>query len=334
MAKKIAINGFGRIGRLVFRQLVEKSGVEVVAINDLTSPHTLAHLLKYDTAHGGFKGTVESTDNALIVNGKEITVYSERDPKDLPWGKLGIDGVVESTGFFVTEEKSMAHINAGAKKVIISAPAKAGNVKTIVYGVNHQTLDGSEKIISAASCTTNALGPVSDVLNKEFGIKWGFMTTIHAYTADQGTQDRPHADLRRARAGALNFVPTSTGAAAAIGKVIPELLGKLDGVAVRGPVITGSLVDLVVELEKDTTVEEINAKMKAAAQGNETLGYTTDPIVSSDIIGMTYGSLFDSLLTKELTVDGRKVFKVFTWYDNENSFVSQYVRTIIEFVNK
>ncbi|NQZ65706.1 MAG: type I glyceraldehyde-3-phosphate dehydrogenase [Mycoplasmatales bacterium] len=324
--KKIAINGFGRIGRLVFRQLVEDSSVEVVALNDLTDAKTLAHLLKYDTAHGQFNGSVEVKNGNLVVNGKEIKVLAERDPKNLPWGELGIDIVVESTGFFVSKEGSQSHIDAGAKKVLISAPAK-GDLKTIVYSVNHDAITSDDKIVSAASCTTNALSPVANVLENSFGIEKGIMTTIHAYTADQGTQDRPHKDLRRARAGAQNFVPTTTGAAAAVGKVLPSLNGKLDGIAVRGPIITGSLVDLVVEFkDQNVTVEKINAAMKNAA--SDSLGYTEDPIVSSDIIGSTHGSIFDSLMTKELKVDGKSMFKLLTWYDNECSFVSQYVRTL------
>lgn len=329
MVKKIAINGFGRIGRLVFRQLIKDKSLEIVAINDLTSPKILAHLLKYDTAHGKFDGKVTHTDNSLIIDGKEIKILAERDPKNLPWGKLGVDGVVESTGFFVSKDAAQSHIDAGAKKVVISAPAK-GDLKTIVYGVNNNILNSNDKIISAASCTTNALAPVAHVLEKEFGIKYGFMTTIHAYTSDQGTQDKPHNDLRRARAGAQNFVPTTTGAAIAVGKVLPNLNGKLDGIAVRGPIITGSLVDLVVELKTDVSVNDINAAMKKAS--NETLGYTEDPIVSSDIIGETHGSIFDSQMTKEMEVDGKKVFKILTWYDNENSYVSQYVRTLSAFI--
>ncbi len=329
--KKIAINGFGRIGRLVFRQMIENQNYKIVAINDLTSPAILAHLLKYDTAHGNFNGTVESTKDSLIVNGQTIKIYAERDPKNLPWAELEIDGVVESTGFFVSKEASMAHIKAGAKKVVISAPAK-GDLKTIVYSVNEQVLAADDQIISAASCTTNALAPVANVLNKKFGLVKGFMTTVHAYTGDQGTQDKPHNDLRRARAGAMNIVPTTTGAAVAVGKVLPELNGKLDGIAVRVPTITGSLVDLVVELEKEkTTVKEINDAMKAAA--SQSLAYITDPIVSSDIIGATHGTLFDSLMTKEMIVDGKKLFKIITWYDNENSYVSQYVRTFDHFIN-
>ncbi|NQZ28881.1 MAG: type I glyceraldehyde-3-phosphate dehydrogenase [Mycoplasmatales bacterium] len=328
--KKIAINGFGRIGRLVFRQMIENKNYEIVAINDLTSPAILAHLLKYDTAHGNFNGTVESTEDSLIVNGQTIRIYAERNPKDLPWAELNIDGVVESTGFFVSKEASMAHIEAGAKKVVISAPAK-GDLKTVVYSVNEEVLSADDQIISAASCTTNALAPVANVLNKEFGLVKGFMTTVHAYTGDQGTQDKPHSDLRRARAGAMNIVPTTTGAAVAVGKVLPELNGKLDGIAVRVPTITGSLVDLVVELEKDVTVADINKAMEAAA--SDSMAYVVDPIVSSDIIGATHGTLFDSLMTKEMSVDGKKLFKIITWYDNENSYVSQYVRTFDHFIN-
>ncbi|TCG10629.1 type I glyceraldehyde-3-phosphate dehydrogenase [Mycoplasma todarodis] len=325
--KKIAINGFGRIGRLVFRQMIENKNYEIVAINDLTSPAILAHLLKYDTAHGNFNGTVEATEDSLIVNGQTIKIYAERNPKDLPWAELKVDGVVESTGFFVSKEASMAHIEAGAKKVVISAPAK-GDLKTVVYSVNEEVLSADDQIISAASCTTNALAPVANVLNKEFGLVKGFMTTVHAYTGDQGTQDKPHNDLRRARAGAMNIVPTTTGAAVAVGKVLPELNGKLDGIAVRVPTITGSLVDLVVELEKDVTVADINKAMEAAA--SDSLAYVVDPIVSSDIIGATHGTLFDSLMTKEMT---EKLFKIITWYDNENSYVSQYVRTFDHFIN-
>ncbi len=321
--KKIAINGFGRIGRLVFRHMIKDQNLDVVAINDLTSPATLAHLLKYDTAQGSFNGTVESTKDSLIVNGQTIRIYAERDPKNLPWGELGIDAVVEATGIFVSKEGSMKHIEAGAKKVVISAPAK-GDVKTIVYSVNEDTLNADDQIVSAASCTTNALAPVVNVLDKEFGIVKGFMTTIHAYTGDQGTQDKPHRDLRRARAGAQNIVPTTTGAAIAVGKVLPKLNGKLDGIAVRVPTITGSLVDLVLELEKDTDVAAINAAMKKSVSSS--LAYVTDPIVSSDIIGSSHGSLFDSLMTKELEVNGKKMFKILTWYDNEASYVAQYVR--------
>lgn len=328
---KVAINGFGRIGRMVFRQLIEDSDIKVVAINDLTSADTLAHLLKYDSAHGRFNGTVEAKNGNLVVNGQEIKITAERDPKNLPWKAMEVEAVVESTGFFVSKEASMAHIEAGAKKVLISAPAK-GDLKTIVYSVNHNTLTADDQIASAASCTTNALAPVANVLHKEFGLTKGFMTTIHAYTGDQGTQDKPHGDLRRARAAAVNFVPTTTGAAVAVGKVLPELNGKLDGIAVRGPVVTGSLVDLVVELDKkDVTIAQINDAMKAAASAS--FGYTEDPIVSSDIIGSTHGTIFDAQMTKEITVDGKKLFKLITWYDNENSYVSQYVRVFKHMIN-
>ena len=328
---KVAINGFGRIGRMVFRQLAEDSDIQVVAINDLTDANTLAHLLKYDTAHGRFNGTVTVKAGNLVVNGNEIKITAERDPKNLPWKALEVEAVVESTGFFVSKEASMAHIAAGAKRVLISAPA-GGDLKTIVYSVNHNILTADDQVVSAASCTTNALAPVANVLHNKFGLVKGFMTTIHAYTGDQGTQDKPHKDLRRARAGAANFVPTTTGAAVAVGKVLPELNGKLDGIAVRGPILTGSLVDLVVELQdKKATVAKINAAMKDAASAS--FGYTEDPIVSSDIVGSTHGTIFDSLMTKELKVDGKSMFKIITWYDNENSYVSQYVRTFKHLIN-
>ncbi|BDU67719.1 MAG: glyceraldehyde-3-phosphate dehydrogenase [Candidatus Tyloplasma litorale] len=321
---KIAINGFGRIGRLTFRLLIEDPSVEVVAFNDLTDAKTLAHLLKYDTAHRPFKGTVEVSENDLIVNGKTIKVFAEREPKHLPWGKLGIDLVIESTGFFVSAEAANAHIKAGAKKVVISAPAK-GDLKTVVYNVNHEILEASDKIISAASCTTNCLAPIAQVLNDKFGIKGGMMNTIHSYTGDQRLQDAPHNDLRRARAGAMNIIPTSTGAAVAVGKVLPELNGKLDGFAMRVPTLTGSVVDLTFQTEQEgVTVEEINAAIKEAT--NESLGYTEDPIVSSDVIGTTFGTYFDALMTKQLA--GQNMFKVVSWYDNEFSYVNQLVRTV------
>lgn len=329
--KKVAINGFGRIGRLVFRQLVTDSDIKIVAINDLTKAETLAHLLKYDTAHGRFNGTVEAREGKLIVNGQEILIVAEKDPKNLPWKSLEIDAVVESTGFFTSKETAMAHIEAGAKKVVISAPAK-GDLKTVVYSVNHNILTADDQIISAASCTTNCLAPVAKVLQDKFGIEKGFMTTVHAYTADQRLQDAPHSDLRRARAGAQNIVPTTTGAAVAVGLVLPELKGKLDGMALRVPTITGSVVDLVVELQdKNASVEAINAAMKNAASAS--FGYTEDAIVSSDVIGSTYGTLFDAQCTSELNVDGKKLFKLITWYDNENSYVSQFVRTFKHFIN-
>ena len=329
--KKIAINGFGRIGRLVFKELFNKSEVEVVAINDLTDAKTLAHLLKYDSAHGKFPAEVSADEeNNLIIAGKKIPVCAEKDPANLPWAKLGVDIVIESTGRFVDKEGASKHLTAGAKKVVISAPAK-GDVPTVVYNVNHTILKASDTIISGASCTTNALAPMVKVINDNFKIKQGMMTTIHAYTADQRLQDAPHKDLRRARAAACSMVPTSTGAAKAIGLVLPELKGKLHGLAVRVPTITGSVVDLVVELEANPTVEEINNVMKKAA--NETLGYNGDEIVSCDIIGETHGSIFDPKLTMMLDVEGKKMYKLFTWYDNESSYVNQLVRTTLYFAN-
>ena len=324
---KIAINGFGRIGRLCFRETFGSEEFEVVAINDLTDAKTLAHLLKYDSAQKKYEGhTIESTDNSIIVDGKEIRIYAEKDPSNLPWAKLDVDVVFECTGFFTKKDDAMSHIKAGAKKVIISAPAK-GDVKTIVYGVNENILDGSEEIISAASCTTNCLAPLAKVMNDNFKIKYGTMTTIHAYTNDQNTLDAPHrkGDLRRARAAACNIVPNSTGAAKAIGLVIPELDGKLDGSAQRVPVVTGSLVELVCVLDKKVTKEEINEVMKNNA--NATLGYTEDEIVSSDVIGIRYGSLFDATQTKVISTDDGQIVKVVAWYDNEMSYTCQMIRT-------
>ena len=324
---KVAINGFGRIGRLVFRQIYNMKGIDVVAINDLTSPKVLAHLLKYDSAQGRFEGEVKSTDTAIVVNGEEIKIYAQKDPVQIPWGTHDVDVVIESTGFFADKDKSEAHIKAGAKKVVISAPA-TGDLKTVVFNVNHNILDGSETIISCASCTTNCLAPMAKVMNDSFGINIGFMTTIHAYTNDQNTLDAPHAkgDLRRARAAAANIVPNSTGAAKAIGVVLPELKGKLDGGAQRVPVITGSLTELTTILNKKTTVEEVNAAMKAAA--NESFGYNVDEIVSSDVIGMHFGSLFDATQTKVITVGDNQLVKTVSWYDNEMSYVFQLVRTV------
>ena len=324
---KIAINGFGRIGRLCFRETFGSEEFEVVAINDLTDAKTLAHLLKYDSAQKKYEGhTIESTENSIIVDGKEIRIYAEKDPSNLPWAKLDVDVVFECTGFFTKKEDAMSHIKAGAKKVIISAPAK-GDVKTIVYGVNENILDGSEEIISAASCTTNCLAPLAKVMNDNFKIKYGTMTTIHAYTNDQNTLDAPHrkGDLRRARAAACNIVPNSTGAAKAIGLVIPELDGKLDGSAQRVPVVTGSLVELVCVLDKKVTKEEINEVMKNNA--NATLGYTEDEIVSSDVIGIRYGSLFDATQTKVISTEDGQIVKVVAWYDNEMSYTCQLIRT-------
>ena len=336
MAVKVAINGFGRIGRLAFRQMFEAEGYEVVAINDLTSPKMLAHLLKYDTAQGSFLGkigenkhTVEATEDSIIVDGKEIKIYAIKDAKDCPWGQIGVDVVLECTGFYTSKEKSMAHIQAGAKKVVISAPA-GNDLKTIVYSVNEKTLTAEDQVISAASCTTNCLAPMADTLNKTYPIVSGIMTTVHAYTGDQMILDGPQrkGDLRRARAGAQNIVPNSTGAAKAIGLVIPELNGKLIGSAQRVPVPTGSTTILVAVVKgKDVTKEAINAAMKAAA--SQSFGYNEDPIVSSDVIGMKYGSLFDATQTMVAKIDDDTYqVQVVSWYDNENSYTSQMVRTI------
>ncbi|HTM65312.1 MAG TPA: type I glyceraldehyde-3-phosphate dehydrogenase [Flavipsychrobacter sp.] len=324
---KVAINGFGRIGRLAFRQIYNMDGIEVVAINDLTKPNVLAHLLKYDTAQGRFNAEVTHSDDAISVNGQQIKIYAQKDPAQIPWGQHDVDVVLECTGFFTDAEKAKAHITAGAKRVVISAPA-TGDLKTVVFNVNHDILDGSETIISCASCTTNCLAPMAKVLNDSFGIKLGLMTTIHAYTNDQNTLDAPHAkgDLRRARAAAANIIPNSTGAAKAIGLVLPELKGKLDGVAQRVPTVTGSLTELVTTLEKKTSVEEVNAAMKAAS--NESFGYNVDEIVSSDIIGINFGSLFDATQTKVITVGDAQMVKTVSWYDNEMSYVSQLVRTV------
>lgn len=324
---KVAINGFGRIGRLVFRQIYNMEGIDVVAINDLTSPKVLAHLLKYDSAQGRFEGDVKSTENSIIVNGDEVKIYAQKDPSQIPWGEHQVDVVIESTGFFTDKAKAEAHLKAGAKRVVISAPA-TGDLKTVVFNVNHEILDGSETIISCASCTTNCLAPMAKVMNDQFKIVMGLMTTIHAYTNDQNTLDAPHpkGDLRRSRAAAQNIVPNSTGAAKAIGLVLPELKGKLDGSAQRVPVITGSLTELTTVLEKQVTVEEVNAAMKAA--GNESFGYTEDEIVSSDVIGITYGSLFDATQTKVMTAGDKQLVKTVSWYDNEMSYVSQLVRTV------
>jgi len=327
---KVAINGFGRIGRLAFRQIYNMEGIEVVAINDLTKPNVLAHLLKYDTAQGRFGQTVSHTDTSIVVNGKEINIYAQKDPAQIPWGAHEVDVVLECTGFFTDREKAEAHITAGAKRVVISAPA-TGEMKTVVFNVNHNILDGSETVISCASCTTNCLAPMAKVLNDSFGIVTGLMTTVHAYTNDQNTLDAPHAkgDLRRSRAAAENIVPNSTGAAKAIGLVLPELKGKLDGSAQRVPTVTGSLTELVTVLGKKTSVEEVNAAMKAAA--NESFGYNEDEIVSSDIIGTSFGSLFDATQTKVITVGDTQMVKTISWYDNEMSYVSQLVRTVIYF---
>jgi glyceraldehyde 3-phosphate dehydrogenase len=324
---KVAINGFGRIGRLVFRQIYNMKGIDVVAINDLTSPKVLAHLLKYDSAQGRFDATVSSTEDSIIVNGETVRIYAQKDPAQIPWGAHNVDVVIESTGFFTDKDKAAAHLTAGAKRVVISAPA-TGDLKTVVFNVNHSILDGSETIISCASCTTNCLAPMAKVLNDQFGIVTGFMTTIHAYTNDQNTLDAPHpkGDLRRARAAASNIVPNSTGAAKAIGLVLPELKGKLDGSAQRVPVITGSLTELTSILSKKVTAEEVNAAMKAAS--NESFGYTEDELVSTDIIGTHFGSLFDATQTKIITNGDVQLVKTVSWYDNEMSYVSQLVRTV------
>lgn len=324
---KVAINGFGRIGRLVYRQIYQMEGIDVVAINDLTSPKVLAHLLKYDSAQGRFDQDVKATDNSIIVNGDEVKIYAQKNPAEIPWKSHDVDVVLECTGFFTDKDKASAHLQAGAKRVVISAPA-TGDLKTIVFNVNHDILDGSETIISCASCTTNCLAPMAKVLEDSFGITGGLMTTVHAYTNDQNTQDAPHpkGDLRRARAAAQNIVPNSTGAAKAIGLVLPKLKGKLDGSAQRVPTLTGSLTELTAVLGKKVTVEEVNAAMKAAS--NESFGYTEDEIVSGDIIGSHFGSLFDATQTKVLNVGDLQLVRTVSWYDNEMSYVSQLVRTV------
>lgn len=333
MSIKVAINGFGRIGRLALRQIEKAHDIEVVAVNDLTPAEMLLHLFKYDSTQGRFQGTAELKDDVIVVNGKEIKVFANPNPEELPWGELGVDVVLECTGFFTNKTKAEAHIRAGARKVVISAPG-GNDVKTVVYGVNQDILDGSETVISAASCTTNCLAPMAAVLQKEFGVVEGLMTTIHAYTGDQNTLDAPHrkGDLRRARAAALNIVPNSTGAAKAIGLVIPELNGKLDGSAQRVPVASGSLTELVSILERPVTKEEINAAMKAAA--SESYGYNEDQIVSSDVVGIEYGSLFDATQTRVMTVGGKQLVKTVAWYDNEMSYTCQLVRTLEYFAGK
>ena len=328
---KVAINGFGRIGRLAFRQMFGAEGYEIVAINDLTSPAMLAHLLKYDSAQGRYAlaDKVSAGEDSITVDGKTIKIYAEKNAADLPWGEIGVDVVLECTGFYTSKDKAQAHIDAGAKKVVISAPA-GKDLKTIVYSVNEKTLDANDKIISAASCTTNCLAPMADTLNKYAPIQSGIMTTVHAFTGDQMVLDGPHrkGDLRRARAAAVNIVPNSTGAAKAIGLVIPELNGKLIGSAQRVPVPTGSTTILVAVVKgKDVTVEGINAAMKAASSAS--FGYTEEPLVSSDIIGITYGSLFDATQTMVTKIDDDTYqVQVVSWYDNENSYTSQMVRTI------
>ncbi|MDI9337419.1 MAG: type I glyceraldehyde-3-phosphate dehydrogenase [Alphaproteobacteria bacterium] len=322
----VAINGFGRIGRLVFRQLFEMPNMHIVGINDLTDPKTLAHLLKYDSTQGRLNKEVTSSQDAIIVDGNIIKIHAQKDPSQINWG-TEVDVLIESTGFFADKTKAEAHLKTGVKKVVISAPA-TGDLKTVVFNVNHHILDGSETIISCASCTTNCLAPMAQVLHREFKILTGSMTTIHAYTNDQNTLDAPHAkgDLRRARAAAANIVPNSTGAAKAIGLVLPELKGVLDGGAQRVPTIAGSLTELVTILDKKVTVEEVNAAMKKAS--NESYGYTEDEITSTDVIGMHFGSLFDATQTKVISAHDKQLVKTVSWYDNEMSYVSQLVRTL------
>ena len=329
----VAINGFGRIGRLALRLMMEQQDkFNVVAINDLTDAKMLAHLFKYDSSQGRFNGEIEVKEGAFVVNGKEIKVTANANPAELPWGELNVDIVLECTGFFASKEKASAHITAGAKKVVISAPA-GNDLPTVVYNVNQDILKADDTVISGASCTTNCLAPMAKALNDNFGLQKGFMTTVHAYTNDQNTLDAPHrkGDLRRARAAAASIIPNSTGAAKAIGLVIPELKGKLDGNAQRVPCITGSLTELVCTLDKKVTVEEVNAAMKAAA--TESYGYTEDEIVSCDVIGMSYGSLFDATQTRVMEVNGEQLVKVASWYDNEMSYTNQLIRTLGYFAN-
>lgn len=332
MAKKVAINGFGRIGRLTFRNLLQMEGIEVVAINDLTDNQTLAHLLKYDSAQGPFDGTVEANDDGFVVNGKNIHSYAIRNPEELPWADLGVDLVLECTGIFRSKEQAGLHLKAGAKDVIISAPAKGGDVQTIVLGVNDEELDRRANVFSNASCTTNCLAPVAKIIHENWGIQVGSMTTTHAYTSDQNIQDAPHSDLRRARAAAFNIVPTSTGAATATGKVIPELKGKLSAIALRVPVITGSMVELNVMLDKAVTVDEVNAKFKSMAEGKlkGVLEYSTDPLVSSDIVRNPHSSIFDSQMTD---VNGN-LLKVVSWYDNEAGYSARLADLTNMILNK
>ena len=330
MAVRVAINGFGRIGRLAFRQMFGAEGYEVVAINDLTSPEMLAYLLKYDTTHGRYDGTVEAAENAIVVNGKKITIHAEKDAKDLPWKDLDIDVVLECTGFYTSKAKAMAHIEAGAKHVVISAPA-GSDLKTIVYNVNHETLTAEDQIISAASCTTNCLAPMAKALNDLAPIESGFMTTVHAYTGDQMVLDGPQrkGNLRRSRAAAQNIVPASSGAAKAIGLVLPELDGKLNGAAQRVPTATGSTTILDAVVAGQVTADQVNAQMKA--EETESFEYNTDEIVSSDIINSKAGSIFDATQTKVLPMGDKTLVQVVSWYDNENSYTSQMVRTIKHF---
>lgn len=331
MSVKVAINGFGRIGRLALRLMINDPEFDVVAVNDLTDPAMLAHLFKYDSAQGRFDGKIEVKEGAFVVNGKEIKSFANANPEELPWGELGVDVVLECTGFFTKKEKAEAHIKAGAKKVVISAPGQ-GDLKTVVFNVNHEILDGSETVLSGASCTTNCLAPMAKVLEDQFGIECGSMTTIHAYTGDQNTLDAPHrkGDFRRARAAAVNIVPNTTGAAKAIGLVIPSLQGKLDGAAQRVPVPTGSLTELVTVLKKKVTKEEVNEAMKKAA--NESFGYNEEPLVSTDIVGSHFGSIFDATQTKVIEAGDKQLVKTVAWYDNEMSYTAQLIRTLKYFV--
>ncbi|HBJ71633.1 MAG TPA: type I glyceraldehyde-3-phosphate dehydrogenase [Cryomorphaceae bacterium] len=328
--KKIAINGFGRIGRLTFRNLLNKSGLEVVAINDLTDTATLAHLLKYDSAHGRFNGTVSHTPNSLIVNGKEIVITAVRNPAELPWGEMGIDMVIESTGIFTSQEQLRMHLTAGAKKVGLSAPAK-DDVKTIVMGVNDHLLTTDDVVFSNASCTTNCLAPMMKVLQDHFGVEKGYMLTVHAYTNDQSIQDAPHKDLRRARAAAVSMIPTTTGAAKAVGLVLPEMKGKLDGYAIRVPTLTGSATDVTLMLGRAVTKEEINAAMKEASETylKGVMEYTEDPIVSADIVGNPHSCIFDAGIT---SANGNLV-KIMGWYDNEAGYSARMADMTERFVN-
>ena len=328
MAIKVAINGFGRIGRLAFRLMHDNPAFEVVALNDLSNADELAYLLKYDSAQGKFNGKVSVEGDYLVVDGKKSQIISERDPAALPWGKLNIDVVLECTGLFLTEDKAIKHIEAGAKKVVLSAPSSSKGIKTIVFNVNHNILDGSEQIVSGASCTTNCLAPMVKVLDDAFGIEKGFMTTVHAYTSDQSLMDQPHKKgymSRRGRAAANSIIPSSTGAAAAVGKVLPHLNGFLDGTALRVPTLTGSIVDFTVELKKNVSIEEVNQVFKDAS--NDTMVYTEDPIVSADIVG-SHGATFDANTTQILTANGKQLVKVMAWYDNEMSYTAQLVRTL------
>lgn len=326
---RIAINGFGRIGRLTFRQLLEKSDIEIIAINDLTDTRTLAHLLKFDSVHGQLQKSVEHSENSITVEGREMKVFSEKDPSKLPWKDLKIDVVLECTGLFRDREKMSLHLKAGARKVVLSAPAK-GDVKTIVLGVNDEELTAEDDLISNASCTTNCLAPMAKVLHENFGIVRGFMTTTHAYTADQNLQDAPHRDLRRARAAALSIVPTTTGAAKAVGLVLPDLKGKLDGFAMRVPTPDGSVTDLTVELSREASAEEINAAMKKAAENLPgIIKYSTDPLVSADIVGDTHSCIFDS----ELTNTNGKMIKVVGWYDNEMGYSARLADLVERMAN-